>query len=426
MLFQRASSVSAVARRALSAFHRSLRPSSNPRGLSRLGTILLAAGVAAATAASISMLERTDRRSPSSSVNAREKPLVLTPEHQLPVIRPLSLTFAPNMPPPITRRHQAKIAVDVTASRKVLPLGVGYQKFEFWTFEGAVPGPVFRARVGDVLEVNFTNKDDTGMEYNIDLHCVSGPGGGAAVLTAAFEETTKGSFRLLHPGFFFYHCSVAPLGVHIGKGMYGAILVEPEDGLPPVDKEFYIMQSEIYACEPQPLVSKSAASNESDSDDDDDDGADDEDPNLVDDDFEAGLNETPRLVVFNGRDGALRDEGALDVIKDSRVRLFVANAGPNLTSAFHVIGGVFDKVYREGDLVSPPGRSVSTTAIPPGGTAVAELDTPVPGVLTLVDHSIFRTEKGCTGFINVEGEPNHEIYYSPKPPRSCFGCTHHP
>jgi len=293
-------------------------------------------------------------------------------------------------------------------------------------------------REGDVLQVSLTNKDETGMMHNVDFHAVTGPGGGAAVLATETGETRTATFRLLQPGLFFYHCSVDPVPVHVANGMYGLILVEPKAGLPPVDKEFYVLQSELYyevrerkskGSKPRGGMSSrghggkaaaaaAAAAAEPEEDDDY--------YNTVDFSFEDGMAEHPKLVVFNGRDGALRDEGTLRVKQDERVRIFFGNGGPNLISSFHIIGAIFDKVYREADLVSPPARSIQTTLVPAGGATVVEIDFPVPGNFTIIDHALFRLEKGAVGFINVNGEPRPEIFHSEAPGTPCPNCKIHP
>jgi copper-containing nitrite reductase len=269
---------------------------------------------------------------------------------------------------------------------------------EMWTFNGSVPAPFIRARVGDVLEVHHTNHDRDGIGHNIDFHAVTGPGGGTSATYAEEGETKVGYFRLLHPGLFVYHCAAGPVPVHIARGMYGMILVEPQNGLPSVDREYAVMQSEIYAEDTGERYEFSYA---------------------------RGLDERATLVVLNGRDGALT-ETPLKAKTGERVRLFVGNAGPNFASSFHIIGTTFDRVYRDADLISPPARCVQTTIIPAGGTTVVELDAIVPGTYSLVDHSIFRMEKGCIGFLKVTGkDPRKDIYASNEVPVLCPGCKLH-
>ncbi len=122
------------------------------------------------------------------------------------------------------------------------------------------------------------------------------------------------------------------------------------------------------------------------------------------------MKEHPLFVVFNGRAGSLFGEGALTAKTGETVRIYFGNIGPNLISSFHVIGEIFDRVYREASLVSPPARSIQTTLVPAGGATVVEFKVEVPGAYTLVDHAIFRIEKGAIGYLNVEGEPRPDLY----------------
>jgi len=316
------------------------------------------------------------------------------------------LTFAPEVPPPITRKHPVLLKVNMNTFIKELPIDTAYT-YDFWSFNGQVPGPFVRARVGDVMDVNFTNQDETGMQHNIDWHCVHGPGGGAPLLTADQAETKHARFRLLRPGLFIYHCSVGPVGLHVANGMYGLMLVEPEEGLAKVDKEFYVLQSEIYSEEaPRDKGSRKLEAS-----------------------YTKGLAEDASYVVFNGRMGSLIEElggHPLEANTGDKVRIFFGNAGPNYISSFHVIGGLFDKVYREGDLVSPPARYLQTTLVPAGGAALVEMDVLVPGIYTLVDHALFRLEKGATGFLEVKGPDRPDIYHSEAPPKRCENCKIHP
>ena len=312
------------------------------------------------------------------------------------------LTYAPTVPPAIDRKEPAVVKVHLNSSVKEMTLGAGF-KYNFWTFDDHVPGPFIRARVGDILEVTHTNSDLSGMPHNVDFHAVTGPGGGALVTTVTPGEKRVAYFKLLHPGLFIYHCAAPPVMDHIANGMYGLILVEPKKGLPKVDREFYVLQSEFYTQEPQSEEQKVLAFS-----------------------HEKGVEEHPRFVVFNGAMGSLIGKNAIRAKTGERVRIYFGNAGPNLISSFHVIGEVFDKVYREGDLVSAPAQSVQTTLVPAGGAAVVEFQLEVPGTYTLVDHAIFRVEKGAVGFLEVTGEARHDIYVSDQDPTVCPGCLVHP
>jgi copper-containing nitrite reductase len=307
------------------------------------------------------------------------------------------LTVFPFVPPPIERRHPVRLVVSLESSIETVQVSQT-KKMDVWTFNKQSPGPFIRARQGDLLEVRHTNSDQDGLGHNIDFHAVTGPGGGAPALFGEQGETKVGYFRLLQPGLFVYHCAAGPVPVHIARGMHGMILVEPEEGLPPVDKEFAIMQSEIYA--------------------------DEADKKTYEFSYQKGLDEDPTHVVFNGRETSLIDAPLIAKTGD-RVRLYVGNAGPNLVSSFHIIGSIMDRVYREGDLISPPARSIQTTLIPAGGVTVVELDCIVPGSYALVDHSIFRMEKGCAGFLKVLGEDRPDVFASEQLPAFCPGCKLH-
>ncbi|EXL68008.1 hypothetical protein FOPG_15914 [Fusarium oxysporum f. sp. conglutinans race 2 54008] len=315
------------------------------------------------------------------------------------------LTSAPNVPPPITRKHPVLLQVALATETKLAQLTSQY-KYEQWTFNGTVPGPFIRARVGDVVELTLTNKDPAGNPHNIDCHAFTGPGGGAAVTTVEENESKTARFKLLYPGLYFYHCAAAPVPVHIANGMYGLMYVQPEEDLPPVDKEYYVMQSEFYH-EPPEI---------------DDDGR---RSDTVEFSYPNGLREEPNIIAFNGSESALTRDKPLKANVGDSVRIFFGNAGPNLTSAFHVIGSHFKKVYRDGDVISPPGRAIQTITVPPGSASIVDLKMLVPGTYSLIDHAMFRLDKGAVGFLNVSGKPEPNVYESEQPPKPCVGCKLH-
>lgn len=294
------------------------------------------------------------------------------------------LTFAPEVPPPVDRAA-AKVIVKLETRELQARLADGVE-YVFWTYGGRVPGPFIRIREGDEVEFHLSNHPDSKMPHNIDLHAVTGPGGGAASSFTAPGHTSTFSFQAINPGLYIYHCATAPVGMHIANGMYGLILVEPSGGLPEVDREYYVVQSEFYT---RDRFGK---------------------PGLQPFDMEKALKEEPEYVVFNGSVGALTDKNALPGKVGEKVRLFMGNGGPNLISSFHVIGEIFDNVYTEGGTTANQ-HNVQTTLIPAGGSAIVEFGFDVPGTYLLVDHSIFRTfNKGALGMMKVEGEDNKVIY----------------
>ena len=295
------------------------------------------------------------------------------------------LTVAPNVPAPITRDHATKVVVELETVEKTMKLADGVE-YTFWTFGGQVPGNFIRVREGDLVEFTMKNAHTSTVPHNIDLHAVTGPGGGAAATLTAPGGHSKFTFRALNPGLYVYHCAVAPVPMHIANGMYGLILVEPKEGLPKVDRELYVVQSEFYA---KP-------------------GADTTTPHTLD--MERGAAEQPTHVVFNGAVGAMTGDNAPEVKVGETVRLFVGNGGPNLSSSFHVIGEVFDNVYGEGGSMVTQ-RNVQTTMVPAGGSAIVEFRAEKTGTLVLVDHAIFRAfNKGALGMIKVVGEDDPRIF----------------
>ncbi|PHH82132.1 hypothetical protein CDD82_6890 [Ophiocordyceps australis] len=319
------------------------------------------------------------------------------------------LLQAPHVPPPITRDHAVLLKVALTTQPKLAQVTNRF-KYEQWTFNGSVPGPLIRARVGDVVELTLTNLDSTGNPHNIDSHAFTGPGGGAALTTADEGQTKTARFRLLFPGLYLYHCAAAPVPAHIANGMYGLMYVQPADAaaLPPVDREYYVMQSEIYHEPPEPLDDGSGRLS-----------------STVEFSYPNGMREDASAVVFNGSEAALTRDHPLKAHTGETVRIFFGNAGPNLTSSFHVIGSHFRRAFRDGDVLSPPARCVSTISVPPGGASIFDLTMLVPGTYTLVDHAIFRIDKGAIGFLNVAGAPRPDVYSSSEPPAPCAGCKLH-
>jgi nitrite reductase (NO-forming) len=294
------------------------------------------------------------------------------------------LLAPPNVPPAITRKTPAKVIVNLTVEEMVREITPG-TKYMFWTFGGTVPGKMIRVREGDTVELNLKNLASSKLPHNIDLHAVSGPGGGASQTLIAPGNQAKFTFKALNPGLYVYHCATAPVAMHIANGMYGMILVEPKEGLAPVDKEYYVMQGDFYT----PGVFGAGG--------------------MQPFDMQKSIDEKASYVLFNGASNSLTGKNALTAKVNDKVRIFFGDGGPNLLSSFHIIGAVFDKVYFEGGLKFQ--EQVQTTAVPPGGSAIVEFTTKVPGNLTLVDHALSRAfHKGAIGIMSVTGDDQPDIY----------------
>jgi len=253
----------------------------------------------------------------------KSKPTGAAPKAIAPVDEPIvgeevaQLTAPPFVPPAITRKHATKVKVHLEVREFTAPIADGVD-YTFWTFGGTVPGSFIRVREGDLVEFTLANHPDNKLPHNIDLHAVTGQGGGASASFVAPGHSATFSFRCLNRGLFIYHCATAPVGMHIANGMYGLILVEPREGLPKVDQEYYVCQGDFYTDGKHGQAGFQPFS------------------------MQKALDENPDYVLFNGRVGALTGDNAIVARVGETVRLYVGNGGPNLVSSFHVIGEIFD------------------------------------------------------------------------------------
>lgn len=322
---------------------------------------------------------------------------------------------ADDLPGPITRKENQKVVYNLETKEVIAEIMPGVT-YEYWTFDGTVPGPFLRVKEGDDVEIRLTHKEDghshtmldnfsinpvlangndvhePGEEHeehekhSIDLHAVIGPGGGASLTQVEAGKTLAFQFKATRPGLYVYHCASAHIPTHVANGMYGLILVEPKEGLAPVDKEFYVTQGEFYT--------KGEFGQKG----------------HQEFDLAKLKAETPEYFVFNGKVKALADNTALKAKTGETIRIFFG-VGSHIASNFHLIGGIWDKLYPEGDIISPPHRNVQTTIVPPGGSMMAEFKIDVPGKYLLVDHSLSRAiDKGALGELIIEGPENPELF----------------
>ena len=290
-----------------------------------------------------------------------------------------------DLPAPIGVREPQTVRVDLEAVEIEGQLADG-TTYTYWTFNGQVPGPFVRVRVGDTIEVHMKNLTNSTMPHSVDFHAVTGPGGGAVMTQTLPGEETMFTAKVLNPGLYVYHCATPMVAQHISNGMYGMILVEPEEGLPAADREFYVMQGEIYTNEAFGSTGH------------------------LTENTQALLDEDPEYLVFNGAVGGLTEQKPLKANVGETVRIFFGVGGPNFTSSFHVIGEIFDRVYEQASLTSPALTNVQTTTVPPGGATMVEFGLEVPGRYILVDHALARLQRGLAGFLIAEGPESPEIY----------------
>jgi nitrite reductase (NO-forming) len=298
---------------------------------------------------------------------------------------PIDIVRDPSdVPPPVGARRPQRVKVELDTVEVTGKLADG-STYQYWTFNQKVPGPFVRVRVGDMVEVHLHNEDDSTMMHNVDMHAVTGPGGGGIATETAPGDSHGFTFVATKPGLYVYHCAIPMAAQHIANGMFGMILVEPEGGLPKVDHEYYVMQSEIYT--DQKMGTKGELTQS----------------------YDKLLDEHPEYFVLNGAVGALTKDKPMHAKVGETVRIFFGNGGPNFTSSFHVVGEIFDHVYRDGSLSSPPLRDVQTTGVPPGGAAMVALKFEVPGQYMLVDHALSRAARGLAGNLIVTG-PDSDVY----------------
>lgn len=292
-----------------------------------------------------------------------------------------------DLPPPIQARGPQTVQVELETVELKGQLDNG-TTYTYWTFNHKVPGPMVRVRVGDTVEVHLKNAADSVMMHSVDFHGATGPGGGADFTQTDPGEEKVVTFKALVPGLFVYHCATPSVAHHITSGMYGMILVEPEGGLPRVDREFYVMQGELYTAQPFGTHGDQEM------------------------DYDKLTSEKAEYILFNGAVGALTKAHPLRARSGETVRIFFGVGGPNYTSSFHVIGEIFDRVYQSASLTSPPSTGVQTVTVPPGGATVVEFKIDRGGRYVLVDHALSRAERGLAGFLIVDGPHDDDIMHA--------------
>ena len=289
-----------------------------------------------------------------------------------------------DVPSPITRTEAAEVVIELTAKEVISEVAPGVT-INYWTFDGTVPGPMLRVREGDTVKLTLHNDPTSLHMHSIDLHAVTGPGGGATVTDVKPGENKSFTFKALHPGLYVYHCAHTNVANHMAHGMYGLILVEPKEPLPSVDRELYVMQGELYTAGNRGRKGLQI--------------------------IDAGkmLDGNPEYIVFNGRVGSISKD-TVEIKQGERVRMYVGNGGVNLISSFHLIGEIFDTVYPEAQIGGNNFRNVQTTIVPAGGAAIVEFTADVPGTYVLVDHALARMDKGAWGTISIIGNARPDIF----------------
>jgi nitrite reductase (NO-forming) len=291
---------------------------------------------------------------------------------------------------PLVEDDVKVIRLDVTHTIIEIAPGVNYTA---WTFGNQVPGPTVRARVGDRVRFEMTNRSDMTMPgvklatppmmHSMDFHsAMVAPDD--KYRSIAPGRTITFEFTLNYPGVFMYHCGTPMVLEHIASGMYGMFVVEPRDGYPTdVDREYTVIQSEFYT---QEAEGKEIGG----------------EPLYVLD-GERVREKRPTYTVFNGRYNGMV-EAPLQAEPGERVRLFVLNVGPSNTSSFHVVGTIFDRVWMDGN-PDNEFRGMQTVLLGSSSGAIVELYVPQAGSYTMVDHHFANASQGAVGLL-VAGDPS--------------------
>ncbi len=303
------------------------------------------------------------------------------------------------LPAPLSRKYATTVKIKLEATEVIAEIAPGIS-YHYWTFNNTVPGPMLRIKQGDSVELTLHNDKTSSHSHSIDLHAVTGPGGGAVITEVEPGETRVMRFKAKQAGLYIYHCASGNAATHIANGMYGLILVEPKAGLSKVDKEFYVMQGELYTRGEMGKRGFQAF-----------------DPRKM-------INERPEYIVFNGRTGALIKSGTLKAKVGDRIRIYIGNAGVAKISSFHIIGEIFDRVFPEASTAMPL-KNVQTTLIPAGGASIVEFTVDYPGNYVLVDHALTRIDRGAWGILQVTGTKNNKLYHAVSAEKSHKTTSHH-
>lgn len=271
--------------------------------------------------------------------------------------------------------------IELVVEEKLMTVAEGYQQ-KVWTFGGTVPGPVIRVKVGDTVRVHLTNPSPNEVPHSIDFHS-SQVAWNDEMRSIQVGEELIYEWRADYAGVWMYHCGTAPALHHIANGMYGTVIVEPREGLPEVDHEFVLVQSEWYLGPQGDLTSLTKA---------------------------AAAAPAPDFVVYNGVANQYSDN-PIQVGTGERVRLFVLNAGPNIDSAFHVVGTIFDTVIKEGVALqrdNPGGYGSQAVDLAPAQGAIIEFTTAEDGLYPFLTHAFNFPGRGAMGLFQAgDGDPNN-------------------
>jgi nitrite reductase (NO-forming) len=264
--------------------------------------------------------------------------------------------------------------IELVMTERLMTVAEGYEQL-VWTFGDEVPGPVLRVKVGDLVRITLKNPETNSMPHSIDFHSSMVAWNDEMRSINPGEELVY-EFEAKYAGVFMYHCGTSPALMHIANGMFGMIIVEPKEGLPPVDHEFAIVQSEWYLGGQQQTIDITKAGE----------GA-----------------PSPDFVVWNGVANQYADH-PIEVPVGESVRVFLLNAGPNIDSSFHVVGTIFHSVIKEGIHLSEGNEGnwgAQAVDLSPAQGAIIEMRFDEDGLYPIVTHAFNFVGKGALGLFQA-------------------------
>ena len=294
----------------------------------------------------------------------------------------------PNAPAPERRDPTAPAALagtvhdlDLVVEEKMMTVATGFV-VAVWTFNGTVPGPTIRVKVGDTVRIHLKNPATNKLPHSVDFHSSMVAWNDEMTSINPGEEKLY-EYKAEYAGVWMYHCGTAPALHHIANGMYGMMIVEPKEGLSPVDREFFLVQSEWYiGGQGQPASLTKAA---------------------------AGAP-SPDFVVFNGVANQYKD-GPIEIATGKKVRVFILDAGPDIDSSFHIVGTIFSRVIKEGIELAPgnPGNWGSQAVdLSPAQGAIVEFEVAEDGLYPIVTHAFNFVGRGALGLFKAgDGDPKN-------------------
>ena len=350
------------------AFERLLDGKASRRGIALGGAGLGVAATLAGVSGLVSAQETPAPNPPGASVGSDPHSESTGHSSPVPTGKPAWKVYDPWLK--AVEPGEKKIELTATDVATYLAKDVAYAG---WGFNGTIPGPALRARQGDKIDFEFKVDKNASTAHSVDFHSAQTPPDKNYKTVMPGEEYAW-SFTANHPGAYLYHCGTPPVLMHIGTGMYGAMIVDPKEGWPPA-QELIFIQSDFYL--------KDGGNGF-----------------MVADYTKMLGNGNMDYVTFNGYANQYV-ENPITVKAGQPIRIFVVNAGPNVWASFHVVGAIFDKGFVNAN-PNNAYEGLQSMMIGPGDGACVEFTLPEPGIYTAVNHSFGHAAHGAIALLKAE------------------------